>query len=302
MLEIEEFKGLSVLEFTDRFGDDSKCKEYLFNKKWSKGFTCKKCSHTVSLNVTEKYVKQCKKCLHLESCTSGTLFHKVKFSLRKAFYILYTMSTTSKGSSSLNLSKMLKINRNTAWLFQQKVRIAMESSLNYPLKGKVVVDEFYVGGKEEGHQGRGAEAKQKVVIAIETTSNEEGIKRAYAMHIESASSEELKKIFEKHISKEAEIKTDKWTGYSPLKQEWNIEQEKSRGGENFELMNRICMGFKSWLRGIYHHVEPEFLQKYLDEFCYRFNRSIFKETAFDKLIDKMMMASPRPYKSFIKAT
>jgi transposase-like protein len=302
MVDFETFKGLGILEFTDKFSDDNKCKEYLYEKKWNNGFVCKKCSHDVALNSSALYLKQCKKCLHIESCTSGTLFHKVKFPLRKAFYILFTMSNTSKGSSSLNLSKLLLINRNTAWLFQQKIRIAMESSKNYPLNGKVVVDETYVGGKEIGHQGRGADTKQKVVIAIESTPDEDGIKRVYAMHIESASASELKKIFEAHISKSADIKTDKWSGYSPLKSVWNIQQEKSKGGENFELMNRFCMGLKGWLRGIYHHVDPAFLQKYLDEYCYRFNRSIYKETAFDKLIDRMMQSKPSPYKSFNIAT
>ena len=100
------------------------------------------------------------------------------------------------------------------------------------------------------------------------------------------------KIFEKHISSEANVKTDKWTGYSPIKKLWNIEQEKSKGGENFELIHRFIMGLKQWIRGIYHKVSSEHLQSYLNEYTYRFNRSIFKETIFDNLIQRMLKEQP----------
>lgn len=295
-MALELFKGMNLLEFMDRFKDDESCREYLAHHKWSNGFTCRKCGCIEALNTTRKNIKQCKSCLDLESSTAGTMFHKVKFSLRKAFVMVYTMSTTSKGSSGHNFAKTLSINKNTAWLFQQKIRAAMESSQLYPLKGKVVVDEAFIGGKEEGHQGRGSGTKQEIVIAIEATKNEDGIKRAYAMVIENTSSVELKTIFDGHISKESEVKTDKWSGYSPLKKDWDIQQEKSKGGENFELMNRFVMGLKGWCRGIYHRVTGNYLQGYLNEYCYRFNRSIFKETAFDKLIQRMVLAKPIEYK------
>lgn len=296
-MSLELFKGMNLLEFTDRFKDDESCMEYLAHHKWSHGFRCCKCGCNDALNTTRKHIKQCKKCLHLESSTAGTLFHKVKFSLRKAFVMVYTMSTTSKGSSANNFSRTLGVNKNTAWLFQQKIRVAMESSQQYPLKGNVVVDEAFIGGKEEGHQGRGPGTKQQIVIAIEATKDEDGIKRAYAMVIENTSSSELRTIFDSHISNESSVRTDKWTGYAPLKKEWDIVQEKSKGGENFELMNRFVMGLKGWCRGIYHRVTGIYLQAYLNEYCYRFNRSLFRETAFDKLIQRMIAAEPIEYKT-----
>jgi Transposase zinc-ribbon domain len=113
-MSIELFKGMNLLEFTDKFKDDESCREYLAHHKWSLGFTCRKCGCTQALNTSRKHIKQCKSCLDLESSTAGTLFHKLKFSLRKAFVMVYTMSSTSKGSSSHNFSKTLDINKNTA--------------------------------------------------------------------------------------------------------------------------------------------------------------------------------------------
>lgn len=294
----KEFEGQNMFDFFAHFATEDDCKSYLAYYKWRNGFVCSICGGIVEHNSNEPFTKRCQGCLHKESVTSGTLFHKVKFELRKAFYIVFEMTTTTKGSSSPVLAKKLGINQKTAWKFSQKVRVAMKSSQVYPLKGKIEVDETYIGGEDKQSRGRNSGTKTPVVIAIEKNKNEDGIKRAYAQVIDNTSCKELKKIFEKHIDKNAETKTDKWSGYLPLMKDWNIEQEKSNGGVNFELMHRFIMGLKSWIRGIYHKISPEHLQKYLDEYCYRFNRSIFKNTIFDKMIARMVNHSKVEYIQF----
>jgi transposase-like protein/predicted RNA-binding Zn-ribbon protein involved in translation (DUF1610 family) len=293
------FKGMNILEFTDKFKDDNSCKEYLAKYKWANGFVCPKCGCNHHHQSKDPYIRRCRDCYHVDSVTAGTLFHKVKFGLRKAFTMVFMMTTTSKGQSANQFAKTLSINKDTAWLFAQKIRHAMDSSQQYPLTGKVEVDEAFIGGKEEGNQGRGNKSKDTIVVAIEKTKDESGAKRAYAMKIDNTSSEELKKIFEAHISTQAQVLTDKWTGYSPLKETYQITQEKSKGGENFELMHRYIQGLKSWLRGIYHSVDSRYLQVYLDEYSFRFNRSLWKESIFDKLIQRMVEAKPLTYKTLI---
>ena len=105
--------------------------------------------------------RMCTLCKREESPTSGTLFHRVRFGLRKAFFIVYEMSTSSKGLSSVQVANRYGISQKTAWYFMQKVRLAMKSSGNYPMKGKVQVDEFTVGGKEKGKKGRSYHTKKK---------------------------------------------------------------------------------------------------------------------------------------------
>jgi hypothetical protein len=56
------------------------------------------------------------------------------------------------------------------------------------------------------------------------------------------------------------------------------------------------MGFKGWLRGMHHRVEN--LQAYIDEYCYRFNRSNMKDGIFDNLLRRMVKADPLPYKIY----
>lgn len=87
-------------------------------------------------------------CSDTESPTAGGLFHKVKFGLRKAFFICFEMSSTSKGLSAFQISERYSIRQSTARLFMHKVREAMKSSEKHPMKGDVQTDEFIVGGKE----------------------------------------------------------------------------------------------------------------------------------------------------------
>ncbi len=97
----------------------------------------------------------------MESSTANTLFHKIKFGLQKAFCVVFEMSTSSKSVSSIQMGKRFEIRQGTAWFFMQKLRKAMKSSQKYPLSKLVHVDEFTVGGKEEGKQGRSYDSKKK---------------------------------------------------------------------------------------------------------------------------------------------
>jgi transcription elongation factor Elf1/transposase-like protein len=290
----EEFHDTSLIKFFDRFNSSEKCKEYLAYYKWKDGFCCPKCGHThYWKKKDDPYTKVCKACRHAESVTANTLFHKVKFSLQKAFYILYEMSMTTKSCSSPVLARKYEINQKTAWLFMSKVRRAMSSSGQFPLQGNCEVDEILMGGSQPGKRGRGALKKKKAVIVVEKTAKG-GIIRAYAMKIENFSSDQLKKLFDYHISKGAKIETDKWRGYGPLNGMWQINQEKSDPTSNFKTMHRFVQQLKSWIRGIYHHISDKYLQGYLDEFCFRLNRHGNKAALFDKLIQRMVERPPAP--------
>ena len=134
------FKGISILEFTDQFRTDLDCRKYLSQVKWQGGYCCVKCGHEGWRKTTRAYERKCNRCKHRESTTAGTLFHKCKFSLRKAFIIVYWMSTTKKGVSSYELARQLELRQKSCWAFQKKVRQAMRSSQKFPLKKQVVVD------------------------------------------------------------------------------------------------------------------------------------------------------------------
>ena len=141
--------------------------------------------------------------------------------------------------------------------------------------------------KISSKEGALIQKKKKLIIAVETNDTR-GIKRIYFDQLEDYSYKEIRKIFDKHISKSATIKTDKWTGYNPLKKELDLKQIKSDKGKSLKELHTIIHQVKSWLRNTFSWVHKEHIQKYLDEFSYRINRSIYKEKIFDLLINRMM--------------
>ncbi len=286
------YEGTDIIEFIDYFKTDEDCKKYLSAIKWKDGFKCRKCGNTTWSQTKALCVRKCNRCKCKESATAGTLFHSCKFPLRKAFMMVYYMSTTKKSISSHQLSRQLRLRQKTCWLFQQKIRQAMNEHKEPLLMGKVAVDEFVIGGKEQGKRGRGKGKKKEVVLAIQYEGK--GIYNCYARWVKGCGTKQLRPFFEDHISGWARIKTDKWRGYNPLKKEYrNLSQERSNQGQNFPLIHRQIMMIKGWLRGIHHHCSH--LQEFLDEFCFRFNYRFEMKLIFNILLGRMIFHKPRPY-------
>ncbi len=112
----------------------------------------------------------------------------------------------------------------------------------------------------------------------------------YSMKIDNYSAKELKKIFEAHISTDATVTTDLWKGYRPLMKEYNISQIESGNGLNFKALHTMIHQVKSWIRTTYSWVSDSNINRYLDEFCYRINRSQMKEGIFNNIIRRMVAA------------
>ena len=117
------------------------------------------------------------------------------------------------------------------------------------------------------------------------------VKRFYALKIPDFSSKSLRTIFDKYISKTAQVTTDEWKGYKPIK-DYNITQKPSNDGKNFPTLHKVIHQVKSWMRGIYSWVSEFNIDRYLAEYSFRINRSQSKETIFNKLIKRMLERKP----------
>lgn len=292
------FKGQNLLEFSDRFKTDEDCKEYLANIKWKNGFHCVKCRHKKA-QIRKNLSRTCNICSHQESATSNTLFHKVKFGVRKAFFIVFEMSTSTKSLSASYVSVRFGVTEKTARFFMHKVREAMESSGNNPMNGIVHVDEFVLGGKEKDKIGRSYNTKKKKAITAVELTDDGKVKRMYAMRIEDFSASSLQYIFVNHISREAKVITDKWRGYRPIAKAYNITQIESNGGMNFKALHTMIHQVKSWIRTTYSWVSDFNINRYFNEFCFRINRSQSKATIFNNLITKMVNKDKMKQSQFI---
>jgi len=290
-------KELSRKEFRSKFGTEELCFLFLSEVKWSKGFACFKCKNKKYSKGKTPYNKRCTRCGYDESPTANTLFHKVKFGIENAFEMAYDISTSKKGANSIWLAERYGVKQMTAWLFRRKVQQAMKSGENFPLEGEVHVDEFEIGTPQKGEQGRSkSDCKIRVVIALEYRNGKAG--RGYAKIIQDYSSKSLEKIFNIHISKDAKITTDGWSGYKPIMKKFpHFEQKLSDKGQNFKMLHIQIRNFKNWLRGAHSYCDKETLNQYIGEYFFRFNRMNFRETILEKLLCRMIKEKPITYKS-----
>ena len=95
----------------------------------------------------------------------------------------------------------------------------------------------------------------------------------------------------KHISKTAQVTTDEWKGYKPIK-DFDITQIPSNNGKNFPTLHKVIHQVKSWIRGIYSWVSEFNIDRYLAEYSFRINRSQNKDTIFNKLMKRIVERSP----------
>lgn len=163
------------------------------------GYKCKRCNNDKFGNGKNSHNRRCTKCRYDESPTAGTMFEKLKFSILIAFHIVFKISTKKKGMSSIELSNEFELRQMTCWAFKQKLQEVMKSSLKSPLTGIVHVDEFVIGGPEEGKKGRSKGLKKLIVLAVEIL--EDGVGRAYAEVIEHSSAIELGAFLTKYVSR-----------------------------------------------------------------------------------------------------
>ena len=76
-------------------------------------------------------------------------------------------------------------------------------------------------------------------------------------------SKSLRTIFDKHISKTAQVTTDKWKGYKPIK-DFDITQIPSNNGKNFLTLHKVIHQVKSWIRGIYDTIFNKLMKRIVE--------------------------------------
>ena len=114
-------KNLSLEEFSEIFPNTLACHKYLEKLKWKNGYHCRKCNNDKYFDGNKKFSRRCTRCGYDESITAYTVFHGIKFPIKKAFYIAYIVTSSHQKYTLDELSDMLLLRRNTVWSFRQKL-------------------------------------------------------------------------------------------------------------------------------------------------------------------------------------
>lgn len=278
-------KELSLREFLNRFPTEESCEEYLFQQKWPDGFICPKCGCREFYHIKGRKLYQCKHCRHQSSVTANTVMHRTHKPLTTWFQAIYFVASDKRGISACTLAGKLDISYETAWYMLVRIRKAMDHrESQYMLAGIVELDDSYFGAKIKGKRGRAA-GNQSVIVCVSKDSKDrpQFLKMTVVPNVQRSTVEQF---VDAAIEKGTTVQTDSYRSYiKPLRKGYNHESaDFDPNSEHLKWLHTIIGNAKAFLKGTYHGTSTKYLQSYLSEFCYRFNRRSFYGQIFDRLV------------------
>lgn len=294
--------GMSLMMFLNRYGTEAQCRAALAKARWPRGFVCPECGHTGHCQLTRRGLYQCNRCKHQVSLTSGTLFAKTHLPLRTWFLAMYLITQHKTGISALSLRRELGVSYNTAWLIKQKLTQAMvERDAGRRLHGIVQMDDAYWGGERHGvGTGRGTPGKAPFVAAIQC--NWKGHPIAMRMDALPGFRKQVVSAWAKrHLAPGTAVVSDGLGCFPGVVDAGCTHVAIATGGgvpehPIFWWVNTMLGNVKNALHGTYHALRPKYLQRYLSEFCYRFNRRFELAALVPRLIVAAARTPPFPYR------
>ena len=303
----------TIMEFAARFHSDEVCFQYLIESRWPEGFVCPECDHSGGWWLEKYHRFECSNCHRQTSPLSGTLMHRTHLPIHLWFWAAYLITTQTPGMSAVQLQRQLGIAKvDTAWFVLHRLRLGMVNKNREPLTGFIEADEAYIGGPAIDKKGRGVTSspnKSLIVGAVEVitykTKNgkyKDKAGRLRLQKIPSANAKEIKNFLDQNVTTGSTIKSDGWSGYSnnalkEYKHLRNVQKRPEQASELAPHIHKVFSNLKAWLIGTHHGVDPKYLQNYLDEFVFRFNRREYPMSSFRSVLS--IMAS-KPHVSLDK--
>jgi len=278
------------------------------------GVVCKKCQKIDHYWLPSKKLYECKSCGFRMSLKSGTVMENSKLPFQYWFLAMHLMTASKKTISALELQRQLgHAYYEPIWAMMHKIRRVMSKrDDNYQLEGQVEVDEgFYstafmleinafTGEPEFLKRGKGSQKKTKVLVMASyknAPKKKQNMKKYSAKTIpkyikmsviDDMTSLTINREIENVIDKQSTVVTDAYKSYKDLPkvienhQQYNLQHFDS--DKILPWVHKAITNSKNLLKAIHHCVWPEYLQNYLDEFCYKVNRRYFGEKIFERVL------------------
>lgn len=290
-------------DFLAWFGDNAACLDYLDSLRWPDGqFVCPFCQGMTRWKVGERW--RCASCRRWVSVTAGTLFARTRTPLTVWFEAAWRMTTSKNGVSALELQRTLGLGSyQTAWAMLHRFRLAMGAGNKDRLRGRVEVDETFIGGPRSGVRGRGAAGGTVVAIAVERVGNH-SLGRVRMKVIPDAKTTTLREFLVTSVAPGSEVVTDGLLAYRKAVVGYEhvfhvVDGSGHQAHEVLPAVHRVAALVKRWIDATYQGgIQSEHLPAYLNEFAFRFNRrrSHAPGMLFYRLIQAAMNAPSATYR------
>jgi len=289
-------KRYTLKDFNVQFPTDESCLEWLKNSRWPNGITCAKCQRvTKHYKVTGRQVYACDMCGSHVSPMAGTILEKTSTPLRYWFYAMFLMASTRCGISAKQLERELGVTYKTAWRIFKQIRSMLTEDV--VLEGSSVeVDETYVGGKDKnrhaykrtGKRGRGAGGKTVVFGMVERQG------RVIAQVVSDVQAATLLPVIREKVLDRSTVYSDEMPSYDGLPK-LGYQHRRIHHASKVYVMGDVhtntIEGFwslvKRGISGVNHAVSEKYLQSYLNEYAFRYNRREQEEPMFTAFLKQL---------------
>lgn len=288
------FKTLS--EFLANFNNEDTCRKYFETIRFANGDFCPHCGHKEIMRFSDGKRYRCHACRKDFTIKTGTLFGESKIPLKKWFIAIYLLTSHKKGISSIWLAEQVGVTQKTAWFMDHRIREAMKQNKG-KLFGTVEVDETYVGGK---HVRKDGFRKKAPVMGMTERGG-----RIRAFHVPSRETHIILNKMTENVDRKAFVMSDEAGVYKKLLKlgykHGSVKHGKrhwAHGDVNTNSIESFWALFKRGYHGTYHSMSKKHLQRYVDEFAFRFNnRSGEIAEAFESVVSKVSKRGKMSYKT-----
>jgi ribosomal protein L37AE/L43A len=294
---------MKLEDFYREYQDEASCRARIRLLREKQGVICKKCGHQHHYWQSSIGMWECKKCHYRTSLRAGTVMENSKLPFKYWLTAMAYLSNTKKSISALELQRQLGHKRyEPIWAMLQKLRAVMGyRDSKYTLSDSIELDEGYFEApsvKDKGGDYYSSGDKIRVLVGVESKYVDEEVSvhrkpkkvRFLKMKVlEFRKEGQVIKESKKMIDANATVITDDHKSYKKLpdiiKEHISIRCfNKENRSQVLPWVHTAISNAKRLFLGVHHNVSKEYLQNYLNEFCYKFNRRYFGDHLFDRLL------------------
>lgn len=291
-----EAKSDIVRELPIACSDELAAVEFLERMLWGEAPGCVHCGDTAVYQMKDsktgarstRFLWRCRGCKRQFTIRTKTVLEDSRIPLRYWCFAFWRAATSKKGVSAKEIQRQTGLSYKSALFLMHRVRWAMAPTDDAPkLTGTVECDETWIGGKPR-HR-----FKQKHENPFDPRNN---YKSRYKRHkpvfaaiqrngqarvrvLPTVTGETLRKAVLDHVDLSARLMTDEHRGYIPVGRQFagghdQIQHKNNiyvRGDITTNAVEGFFANLKRGINGIYHAVSHKHLQRYLDEFEFRYN-------------------------------
>jgi transposase len=286
----------TIADFNTEFPNDAACLTHIFEARWPGGITVcdsAKCGNVERKHhhVTGRTAYACDYCGKHIYPLAGTIFEKSTTSLKTWFYAMYLMGSTRCGISAKQIQRETGVTYKTAWRMFKQIRTLMAEDVT--LEGSSVeVDEAYYGGKRKNGKGRpmrGDKVKSPILGMVERGG------KVVAKVIPDTTAKTLCGNVREYVLPSSTVFTDELNAYNTVSEGRRYTHHRIKHSSGIYVMGNVhtntIEGFWSLIKrgvgGVYHSVSQKYLQSYLDEYSFRYNRRNSGNLIFTSILEKV---------------